>query len=126
MQKKKCSKCKKILPIDNFSPCSGGKYLRPECRECNYILSKKRKLLREKYGQPDDNFKCPICLRSKDELNGTGGASKSIWVVDHNHETDEFRGYLCHSCNRGLGIFNDDVSLFTRAVLYLSKNETSK
>ena len=40
--------------------------------------------------------------------------------VDHNHKTGAIRGFLCHKCNKTLGLFNDDPKLFTRAFKYLS------
>ncbi|NCW72910.1 MAG: hypothetical protein EBW12_07965 [Actinobacteria bacterium] len=43
-----------------------------------------------------------------------------MWVVDHNHETDSFRGFLCHNCNRGIGVFQDDVLRLERAIGYLN------
>ena len=115
---KTCSKCKKHLPSSAFSPSSGGKYLRPECKKCAAKLAKQRKLLREKYGEPPPGYICPICLKGEDELQGTGG-NASIWVVDHNHDTDEFRGHLCHNCNRVIGVFQDDISRIERSINYL-------
>lgn len=38
---------------------------------------------------------------------------------DHNHETGEFRGLLCHLCNLGIGYFRDRVDLLESAVVYL-------
>jgi hypothetical protein len=43
------------------------------------------------------------------------------WVVDHNHDTGEVRGILCHSCNTALGRFGDDVWLLQAALDYLKK-----
>ena len=48
-----------------------------------------------------------------------GGAGKSVWVIDHCHTTDKFRGFLCHNCNRGIGVFKDDLKRLHRAVRYL-------
>ncbi len=28
-------------------------------------------------------------------------------AIDHNHETGDFRGILCKTCNRALGLFKD-------------------
>jgi hypothetical protein len=118
---KKCSKCNELLNENCFGPANGGRYLRPECRKCNNLLSKKRKALKEKYAPPNENHVCPICLRNKNELLGTGGKA-GVWVNDHNHFTDAFRGHICHQCNRGIGLFKDDVVRLKRCVEYLNKN----
>lgn len=115
---KVCSKCNKSLSKDSFSPCSGGKYLRPECRECSSDLAKTRKKLREENEEPSVDYVCPICLKSKEEVKGLGGKKSGSWVIDHNHCTKQFRGWLCHKCNR---IFNDGTTKETleRAIKYL-------
>lgn len=115
---KKCSKCLKTLDHSLFSPASGGKYLRPECRECGAKLAQERLALRKQYGYPEAGHTCPICLKSEEELKGTGGRA-SVWVVDHNHDTGAFRGHICHNCNRGLGVFQDDLDRIARAMQYL-------
>ncbi len=114
-----CSKCKFELNDSDFSPSSGGKYLRPECKNCAKKLAKRREELKEQYGYPSPGYICPICLKSEEQLKGSGG-NASVWVVDHNHETDSFRGFLCHNCNRGIGVFQDDVLRLERAIGYLN------
>jgi hypothetical protein len=39
--------------------------------------------------------------------------------VDHCHKTNIIRGFLCASCNKGLGFFKDDVRILERAISYL-------
>jgi hypothetical protein len=55
--------------------------------------------------------RCDICLRTIEEI-GT-------LRVDHCHSTGKFRGFLCNSCNLGLGKFQDDLETLKRAVFYL-------
>lgn len=116
---KTCSKCKLELNESNFSPSSGGKYLRPECRRCAAKLSKERKDLKAVHGNAPDDYICPICLKNKDQLQGTGG-NASVWVIDHDHIANTFRGFLCHNCNRGIGVFQDDIERLKRAINYLN------
>ena len=119
---KECSKCKKVLPIDFFTRHSGRPYPRPECKKCNNELSKVRDRLKQKYGIAPDNYTCPICLGSEVEVNGRGNTKNGSWVLDHCHETEEFRGWLCHKCNRSLGGFDDSVDMLQRAIDYLREH----
>lgn len=41
-------------------------------------------------------------------------------VIDHDHKTNEVRGILCASCNRGLGAFRDNPENLIRAAAYLA------
>jgi len=115
---KKCIKCKQVKLYEDFPKANGASYPRAECKECNKKLSKQRKKHREQQGEPAEDYKCPICLLSAEEIGRIGG-NAGVWCVDHNHKTNKFRGYLCHRCNRGLGCFWDDLSRLVRAVGYL-------
>ena len=39
--------------------------------------------------------------------------------VDHCHDTGQVRHLLCGNCNRGIGIFKEDIELMQRAIKYL-------
>ena len=45
------------------------------------------------------------------------------FALDHDHETGEFRGWLCRSCNTGIGSLGDNLAGLMQAVEYL--NETT-
>tara|TARA_R110002012_G_C11272884_1_gene569654 strand:+ start:32 stop:472 length:441 start_codon:yes stop_codon:yes gene_type:complete len=122
---KTCSKCDTHLPLDKFSFSSGANFLRPECKKCNNKLTKIRNRLRKKYGMPTDGYVCPICNGDEQAVSGKGGSRNGAWVIDHCHSTDTFRGWLCHTCNRCLGGFDDNQSILERAILYLKKHKES-
>jgi len=113
-----CVKCKVKKPYEHFAYASGGNYYRTECRACNAGLQKVRNTLRKIHGVAPEGYKCPICNLNEKEVEGKGGRA-SAFVLDHCHETDSFRGWLCHMCNRGLGAFGDDVEKLKKAIDYL-------
>ena len=105
---KKCGELKPLLdfPINNTLP---SKVLRKHtCNQCRGHQSKIRKRL-HKLHKKESNV-CAICNRN------------STLVLDHNHNTDQFRGWLCNDCNNALGKFGDDVEMLQKAINYLSKN----
>lgn len=46
--------------------------------------------------------------------------------LDHNHATGKIRGFLCHSCNTGIGKLKDSVELLEKAITYLRKHDGKK
>jgi|TARA_B110000858_G_scaffold189052_1_gene235349 hypothetical protein len=122
---KKCTKCTEILPLSFFSYHSGSNYLRPECKKCNNELGRVRNYLKGKHGMPQKDYICPICNGSEEKVKGKGNLKNGSWVLDHCHETDSFRGWLCHKCNRALGCFDDNIETIYRAIKYLKKNEVT-
>jgi hypothetical protein len=59
---------------------------------------------------------CAICGRTENP-----GRFRQSLPVDHDHETGAIRGILCIDCNRGIGMFRDDLRLLRRAVEYLGR-----
>lgn len=96
-----------------------------ENRDGGQHYNRKRKYeLKKLYGitplEYDDlleaqDFRCAIC--STDEPG-----HKGLFMVDHNHDTDEIRGLLCNKCNSGLGMFDDSVARLSLAIEYLRKH----
>lgn len=121
---KKCTKCHEYKNEEDFPWRGGENYRRTECKDCVKKMHNRAKKLRQINGDAPDDHSCPICNRNVDEVKGQGGKRCSAWVIDHDHKTDEFRGWLCHKCNRGLGAFNDDINLLQKAVNYLNKEKS--
>jgi len=118
---KVCSKCNQYLPLSHFNNASGGNYLRAECRKCNNKMTKVRQRLREKHGMPQEGYQCPICKGDEEAVKGKGNTKNGSWVLDHCHETEAFRGWLCHKCNRALGGFDDSEEFLNNAIRYLAR-----
>ena len=59
---------------------------------------------------------CAICFS-----NFKGVRDACSPVVDHNHKTGLVRGILCNSCNRGLGLMDDNIQVLQNAVIYLQE-----
>jgi len=57
---------------------------------------------------------CSICGKHQSECN------KAL-SVDHNHSSNQVRGLLCNYCNRGIGIFNENIQSLNSAIEYLKK-----
>lgn len=76
----------------------------------------------------EQNWLCAICNTTpfkmrEDHVSGLN--------LDHCHITGKPRALLCHNCNRGLGLFQDDPAILRAAALYveyhndLGRNEES-
>lgn len=70
--------------------------------------------LKSKYGLTPEQVdalgtSCGIC------------GSEQDLVIDHCHVTQDVRGRLCGSCNKGLGFFKDSQALLAAAMAYLGR-----
>jgi len=112
---KKCGSEKPMqeFPINNtfFHQATGEVRIirKHTCNSCRYEQSKDRARLLKEHEKPSE-AECPICLRTTDKL-----------VLDHDHDTGEFRGWLCNDCNSAVGKLNDDVGTLERAIKYLKR-----
>tara|TARA_R110002020_G_scaffold338122_1_gene553470 strand:+ start:198 stop:692 length:495 start_codon:yes stop_codon:yes gene_type:complete len=121
---KVCIKCNRALPFSCFRKRGGGEvYLRTECRECDKALGATRRQLKAIHGYPPEDYTCPICGLDRYTAKGQSAIVKHPWVLDHDHKSKEFRGWLCQKCNKGLGAFNDNVNMLWNAIEYLDNED---
>ena len=118
---KVCIKCKRDLPLSKYNTHGGNSYLRTECAVCNNKLNSTRKKLKKTAPPPPLNHLCPICKCNEEEAHGRGGKKSPSWVIDHDHTNKFFRGWLCHTCNRAIGNFGEDIDRMHRAIEYLKQ-----
>lgn len=129
-----CPTCKTEKPYSEYAKHSRrADGLQPECKQCKrkrdaaYFQANRDKIMLDrqinkdrntarKYGISEEelvalrakfNGKCHVCQ----EQEGT--------VVDHCHKSQDVRGWLCHSCNKALGFFRDNVEYMQRGIDYL-------
>jgi len=120
--KKVCNVCHRLLDTTEFDKNQNGKdnrtIRRPSCNECREKIdgvdipsAEKRRLSETK---PEyEIFQCPICQKTT-----IPGLTSKV-VLDHDHTNGRVRGWICDSCNTGIGRFKDDVSLLERAIIFL-------
>lgn len=134
-----CVGCQMVKPLSEF-------YLknnRPgrRCRLCLQVQAKERRdigdrlkkqavrsSLMRNYGIETEEYNhlwikqngvCAICQKPESEVVKSGVVKRLS--LDHCHKTGKVRALLCGRCNKGLGLFNDDVFLVREALLYLKR-----
>jgi hypothetical protein len=76
------------------------------CRHCIKRHTKIRNKLKKK--APEKPQLCECCKTSPKK-----------WCLDHDHEDNSFRGWLCDQCNTGIGKLGDNVDSIINALEYL-------
>jgi hypothetical protein len=115
-----CRGCNETKPMDAFGRRGAGWVSR--CKTCTNASAQVRNLA-IKYGMTLDDYErmhaqqsgvCAICMRS----SVYKGEERRL-AVDHDHTTGKVRGLLCQTCNRVLGLVDDNVEVLRRAIDYL-------
>ena len=91
-KEKICNVCHKIHPTTFFDLNQNGKDNRPIRR--------------------------PSCKNCREDIDGVSMTSKV--VLNHDHSNGKPSGWICDSCNTGLGRFKDDTKILKRAIDYLN------
>lgn len=109
---KTCIKCGQHKALHEFAVQPSGKSHRNDCKQCQKEAQAIVKQLRKT--APAQPEACQCCGKKTDKL-----------VLDHDHETKEFRGWVCDHCNRGMGFLGDDVQGALNFLNYLLNPTTT-
>ena len=124
-RKKICNICHKLKKTTDFAKNQNAKnnrsVRRPSCKVCRVKMEGKNVSREDRIKWAEEKpsnepFECPVCKKR----TITGVTSKV--VLEHNHITGKVGGWICDSCNTGLGRFKDDAELLKSAIEFLKKN----
>ena len=106
---KRCAGCKQVLSEDKFYalPQNGRGKVQSKCIECHRKGSRDCQRLKREYLHLKTD-RCDCCWKKTDKLH-----------LDHCHKTGEFRGWICRSCNLGIGNCGDDVLGMVQCLSYV-------
>ena len=79
------------------------------CKECVRTQARIRRELKKVAPAMPEKYEC------------CGKKSHKTLVLDHCHETNQFRGWICEACNTGIGKLGDDFMGVWLAAMYLSR-----
>ena len=135
MKTKRCTKCDRTKPLEEFSKNRSNKDgFAYWCKSCMAVYHKKyfaaHKEARATYMRAYNMlYNHGITLAEYNKMLETQGGVCAICgrpqekeehlAVDHDHETGEVRGLLCDPCNVGLGCFQDNPARLHSAADYI-------
>jgi hypothetical protein len=108
---KKCIHCEKEKPLCEFQSDRGSWH--PLCIKCHRRMGKVNAKVRKT--APPMPLLCDCCGKSaKDRPRGK-------LCMDHDHDTEQFRGWICDRCNIGIGKLGDSIEGVMNALRYLQR-----
>lgn len=130
---KRCSHCRIVKPVSDFSRNRASKdHLEGYCRLCVREINKTNNTyLLTNYGITWDDFYAMlaaqnnVCAICKEDEKVIHLGKKLRLSVDHNHKTKKVRGLLCYACNHLVGYLQRHKHNLVTALAYIEKHEIS-
>ena len=126
---KQCTICEEVLPEteEYFYPVSvyhskdgtSNTHFHNKCKSCANKGRMIQQSLQKFHGHKAYGS-CDCCGVDSKDVKG------EKLHLDHCHRTGTYRGHLCGSCNRGMGMLGDNSEGVQRAVDYLKKVENKE
>ena len=116
---KKCKICGEDRPLTEFRPHKNFKDgIDSRCRICDRARQRLRNKLVNHPNTPPKPKVCDCCGKNPQDKK----YPKPI-VLDHDHKTMLFRGWLCDDCNLGIGKLGDNIEGVMKAINYLKSRK---
>ena len=124
--RKICNVCFVLKDTDEFSVNQRNArrlVRRPSCKQCRLDIDRRSMTRRAREdalrNMPPQGslWRCPICRKWS-----IVGITAKV-VIDHDHREGGVRGYICDSCNTGLGRFKNGEDFLQNAISYLRQSE---
>ena len=122
-----CNRCHVLKPVGEFdynqTQTKNRRIRRPSCRLCRMDIDRRyipNRVKREAAKSKPPNgsvWRCPIC-----EKQTIVGVTAKL-VLDHDHRSGLTRGYICDSCNTGLGRFRNGKTYLQNAITWLEETK---
>ena len=111
----KCRTCEEVLPSSNFRVRKDrSNYRMKDCRSCERDIQRETNKIRKTAPLMPD--KCDCCGVKRGE---------KLLHLDHCHKTKAFRGWICPSCNQGIGNLGDSEEGLENALNYIRRSNAS-
>ena len=108
-----CRTCHRILPSIAYTSATiridGAYYLQGRCRECHTKVTREQREAKKK--APPKPERCECCH-----------TNPKMFHLDHIHGSTIIRGWLCSSCNSGMGKLGDNLEGILQAAIYLEND----
>jgi Recombination endonuclease VII len=119
-----CKDCHEILPLVDFNCNPSGRRF-PACKRCSF-LKYFYNITKAQYTEllSSQGYQCAICM--------TDVSKVALLCIDHDHSCCPqkarscgkcIRGLLCSKCNKGIGLFDDDIKSLRSAIKYLESTK---
>ena len=119
-----CRCCKVDLPLDRFGSYAQRVFKQEKgveklsgrggalyCKSCTSAYNRGKNIAKKQASRkPVEPTECACC---KDITE------PSKLFLDHDHQTYAFRGWVCRSCNSGIGSLGDTIEGLEKAITYL-------
>lgn len=129
------------MQLDLFDVTDTFKSLNGETQVCK-VCSKEKDLSlfpRHAYFKTRIDNRCKACIKKQTKLRNElknkfnhlktdvcdccGNKHHKSLVLDHDHDTLAFRGWICEPCNHGIGKLGDNIEGLEKALAYLRKTK---